>query len=94
MCDFNELKSQRLINLANGKTCYATAPANLFGKSWVNQQHTRVENFAVVPPLFVRQDVFAVRPQLSLWAFGIWARSRQSGFGLDLVVGAESGEFQ
>ena len=28
------------------------------------------------------------------WAFGIWARSRQSGFGLNLVVGAESGEFQ
>jgi hypothetical protein len=29
-----------------------------------------------------------------VWAFGIWARSRQSGFGLNLVVGAESGEFQ
>jgi hypothetical protein len=28
------------------------------------------------------------------WAFGIWARSRQSGFGLNLVVGAKSGEFQ
>jgi hypothetical protein len=25
MCDFNELKFQRLINLANGKTFYATA---------------------------------------------------------------------
>jgi hypothetical protein len=55
MCDFNELQFQRLINLANGKTFYAAMPANLFGKSWVNQQHTRVKNFAVVSPLFGRQ---------------------------------------
>jgi hypothetical protein len=41
MCDFNELNFQRLINLANGKTFYATAPANLLGKSRVNQQHAR-----------------------------------------------------
>jgi hypothetical protein len=33
VCGFYELKSKRLINLANGKTFYAAAPANLFGKS-------------------------------------------------------------
>jgi hypothetical protein len=74
MCDFNKLKFQRLINLANGKTFYATAPATHFSKSWVNQQHTRVENFAAVPPLFARQDIFAVCPQLS------WFHRHDSGF--------------